>query len=99
MCYVCPLGCTCNEKGCYECNSNTLRYTYKAFRSKNIFNKPNIKKIPKIFKKLPMGYKFLGSTLARDSSINALALIYDLMSLSHDLEYKMTYSSVLTLQN
>jgi hypothetical protein len=46
-----------------------------------------------------MGYKFLGSTLARDSSINALALIYDLMSLSHDLEYKMTYSSVLTLQN
>jgi hypothetical protein len=79
--------------------SRGKKSAYKAFRSKNIFNKPNIKKIPKIFKKLPMGYKFLGSTLARDSSINALALIYDLMSLSHDLEYKMTYSSVLTLQN
>ena len=65
----------------------------------NFIKKKKIKKIPKIFKKLPLNYKCLGSISAYDSSIGSVAILYNLKNYTQDVEYSFVNSSVLTLQN
>lgn len=28
ICYICPIGCNCNQTGCYDCAPDSLRFTY-----------------------------------------------------------------------
>jgi hypothetical protein len=75
------------------------RTSYKSFLArKNKKIKKNTK-IPKIFKRLPVGYKKLGAFLARDSAINVFAVIYPIEKWLHDIGHEISLSSVLTLQN
>ena len=75
------------------------RLAYKSFLAfKNKFIRKH-EKVPKIFKKLPVGSKFLGSSIAWDRNISAFGVIYDFNAFKHDHEVNITYSSVLTLQN
>lgn len=75
------------------------RASYKSFLTfKNKKLKKN-HKVPKIFKRLPIGFKKLGAFLARDSAINVFGVVYPLERWVHDTYYELGLSSVLTLQN
>ena len=75
------------------------RTSYKSFLANKNKKMRKHTKVPKIFKRLPIGYKKLGAFLARDSSLNIFAVIYPLEQWIHDMDYELGLSSVLTLQN
>lgn len=75
------------------------RTSYKSFLANKNKRMRKHTKVPKIFKRLPIGYKKLGAFLARDSSLNIFAVIYPLEQWIHDMDYELGLSSVLTLQN
>ena len=54
------------------------RTSYKSFLANKNKRMRKHTKVPKIFKRLPIGYKKLGAFLARDSSLNIFAVIYPL---------------------
>ena len=57
------------------------------------------KQVPKIIKSLPIAKKFLGKTIAYDSSLNIVSVIVPINPLSHSIDTQLTKSSVLSLQN
>lgn len=77
------------------------RLSYKNFLSHKkyfwFFRKH--KNVPKIFKRLPVGLKFFGKLIAYDASLNTFAILYDLPKFQHHLNWKLSNSSVIGLQN
>lgn len=75
------------------------RVAYNAYAQRNRRLVKKYKFLPKIFKRIPVGFKKLGSLLARDKSLNVYGVILPLQAVSFDVDYEMTHTSVLTLQN
>lgn len=75
------------------------RLSYKSFLSFRNKNVRRHKVVPKLFKKLPIGFKRFGTSLAQDYALNIFAVVYPLDKYKHDIFYEISNSSVLTLQN
>lgn len=77
------------------------RLSYKSFLSgvrRNKFVK-KYKVVPKLFKRLPQGFKQLGKFLAIAPGLGSLAIIKQLPAYQFNPEKKLLVTSVLTLQN
>lgn len=61
-----------------------------------IFKNKKNKLVPKIFKKLPVGVQLFGKNLAYDPVLNIFAVIYNLPKTTHNLNWNITKSSVLS---
>jgi len=83
----------------FKKNTSKAKKTIYNFYKKKGFRVMFSQKLPKIFKKIPIGYKNMGSFLAVDNTINVLTLLFDFNKTSQDLSYSLTNNSVLTLQN
>lgn len=79
--------------------NRTKWLSYKRFLSRTNKKVRRQKYIPKLFKRVPVGVKKLGSLLAYDPSLNTFAVLYNLPVLQHNLTDELTHSSVLALQN
>ena len=75
------------------------RTTYKNFIARKLSGIRKPIRIPKIFKKLPIHPHFLRDRFAFDPSLRCFAVIHPIITLTKDIEHKLTTSSVLTLQN
>lgn len=76
------------------------KLSYKSYLShKN--KQSRIKKytvVPKVFKKLPIGFIKLGKSVSRDVSLNIIAVIKPIVNITHDIQNSLNFSSVLRLQ-
>lgn len=79
--------------------SRARKIAYKSFLRKKNKNVRQSLNVPKIFKRVPVGYKRLGSLLARDKAMNLFSVIGKIHYYRQDIDYEITRSSVLTLQN
>lgn len=79
--------------------SRSKRLSYKSFLSYKNKKIRKHKVVPKLFKKLPIGFKRFGTSLAQDYALNTFAIMYPLDKYKHDISYEISNSSVLTLQN
>lgn len=75
------------------------KLSYKSFLSYKNKKIRKHKVVPKLFKKLPIGFKRFGTSLAQDYALNIFTLVYPLDKYKHDIYYEISNSSVLTLQN
>lgn len=77
------------------------KVSYKSFLSKAKKYKfiRRYLEVPKIFKKLPLGMKNLGGSVAYDPILNIFGIIYTLRPTHYDLNLQLTKISVLGLQN
>lgn len=75
------------------------KVVYKLYKHKWFLKNKKNKLVPKIFKKLPVGVQLFGKNLAYDPVLNIFAVIYNLPKTTHNLNWNITKSSVLSLQN
>lgn len=81
--------------------SKSKKLSYRSFlsRKKKYRFMRRHTEVPKIFKKLPLGLKRLGSCVAYEPSLNILAIIYNIPFNRFDVNLAVGKTSVLSLQN
>lgn len=75
------------------------KLVYKQYKEKKKLKLNKDKVIPKIFKKLPVGVQMFGKLTAYDPLLNIFAIVYPIANTRHNIDTKITKTSVLCLQN
>lgn len=81
--------------------SKSKKLSYRSFlaRKKKYRFMRRHTEVPKIFKKLPLGLKKLGSCVAYEPSLNIVGVIYNIPFNRFDMNLAVSKISVLSLQN